>query len=118
MTRVANRAFAHAITMSTTDPEWTARRVSATSPVAAETPYFAFVRIDDGDTPRFGYIVGRSTWVERGHPVAEGLLYEVAGSLRGEPAGFPRNGRRFRELSEVMVANDEALFDRLRAGFA
>lgn len=118
MTRVDAREFAHAVSLAASAPEWRAQRLPATSPVRAGEPYRGFVRLDSDDGPRFGYVASRSFWTDDGEPVAEGLLYEVSPGLRGEPQGFPSNGRRFREIGEAMITNDARLFPALLRAYA
>lgn len=118
MKPLESRAFPHAVVVVTMDPRWTSLDAAATRAVEPGEDYRGYIRLADGADVRYAFVGGRSHWVDEGRPVAAGLLYEVSPRLRRDPRSFPSDGARFREVGEVAVANDPALFETLRAGYA
>lgn len=112
------REFAHRLVVVTTDPRWTTDDAAATAPVRAGEDYRGYVRIADGSGFRYAFVGGRQHWIDGAAPVSGGLLFEVSPRLRIDPRAFPSDGARFREIGEVAVANDPALMEGLRAGYA
>ena len=110
------REFAHAVALTAVDPAWDADAIAATAP-ATGAPYRGYVRLGAEPTARYAYFAGRTTWTQDGAPVTEGLLYEVSGDLRRDPAGLPANGRTFRELCEALVTADPRVLPSLRAAY-
>jgi len=118
VTPLRDRDFPHRVAVASLDERWNAPEVAATAEVTGDAPYRGYLRIDDRDGTRFAYVAGRFVSAIDGMPVCDGLLYAVDGSLRRDPRGFPTNGRSFRQLSEVTLANAPALWDRLRAAYS
>lgn len=118
MTALRSRPFPHRLVVVTMDPAWTAVDAAATHPVTAGEVFRGFIRVGSGDDARYGYVAGRDQWERDGSPVCAGILFQVSPSLRIEPTSHPSNGRRYREVGEVAVANDPRLFTELRAGYS
>lgn len=114
---VERRRFNSPIVVVTMDPLWTAPRAAATAPVIAGRAFRGYIRIATGEGFRYGFVAGRGHWDDVHGPVSDGLLFEVSPRHRIDPRSYPSDGSRFREIGEVAVANDPALFDTLRAGF-
>ncbi|HEX5857129.1 MAG TPA: hypothetical protein VFY91_03375 [Microbacterium sp.] len=110
------REFAHIVHLAAADPAWEVDAIAATAPVT-DSPYRGYVRHGTEPDARYAYMAGRTTWTQEGVPVCEGLLYEVSGDLRRDPAGLPSNGRAFREVSEAIVAADPRVLPSLRAAY-
>ena len=118
MTALRSRPFPYRLVVVTVDPMWTSVDAAATGPVTVGEVFRGFIRLGSGDDARYGYVAGRDHWVRDGLPVSGGILFQVSPSLRAEPTSYPSNGRRFREVGEVAVANDPRLVEDLRAGYA
>lgn len=118
MTPLERRRFDHRIIVVTMDPRWTTTSAAATLPVRAGEDYRGYIRLVAGDAVRYAFVGGRGHWLDGGQPVSAGLLFEVSSRLRIDPRSYPADGPRFREIGEVAVAGDIALFDRLCAGYA
>lgn len=110
------RGFAHHIALTAVDPAWDVGAIAATAAIT-DSPYRGYVRLGTEPDARYAYFAGRTTWTQDGVPVCEGLLYEVSGDLRRDPAGLPANGRTFRQLSEAIGAADPRVLPSLRAAY-
>ena len=117
MARIDQRDFRERVAIACADADWESDAAEATAAFPAEGPYRGFIRRSDAGGIRYAYFGGRTASRRGDARVTEGLLFEVSGTMKSEPDGYPSNGRRFREIGEAIVTDSPERLTELRKAY-